>query len=379
MANVLAARAWVEVDPDALRSNALDVVRAAPEGTGLLPMVKADAYGVGAERVVRALEPLHPWGYGVATVEEGIELRRWGVARPVVVFSPIPPESTPAAAGAGLTPTISDMEGLRRWQAACRAHGASLDFHVEIDTGMGRTGFDWRETGDWAEAVRREAETARWTGIFTHFHSADLADRAPTAAQWARFQDAIQQLPVSREELIVHAANSAAALRWPEFAGDLVRPGIYLYGGQPAPGVTGVVEPRPVVAVRARILLVRDVPPGTTLGYGATHVARTWERWGTLAIGYGDGLPRRLANRGVALVAGVRTPMIGRISMDSAVVDLTAAPAARPTDVATIIGESGSQRITVDEVAAWAETITYDILTGLGPRLPRLGMDTQDG
>jgi alanine racemase len=379
MANVLAARAWVEVDPDALRSNALDVLNAAPDGTGLLPMVKADAYGVGAERAVGALEPLQPWGYGVATVEEGLELRRCGVRRPIVVFSPLPPEDAPAAAGAGLTPTVSDLEGLRRWQSACRAHGGALDFHVEIDTGMGRTGFDWRETGDWAEAIRREAGPARWAGIFTHFHSADLADRAPTAAQWARFQDAIQQLPVSREELIVHAANSAAALRWPEFAGDLVRPGIYLYGGQPAPGVPGVPVPRPVVAVRARVLLVRDVPPGTTLGYGATHVARTWERWGTIAIGYGDGLPRRLANRGSALVAGARVPIIGRISMDSAVVDLTAAPATRPGEVATMIGASGSQSITVDEVAAWAETISYDILTGLGPRLPRLGGDGQNG
>jgi alanine racemase len=208
--------------------------------------------------------------------------------------------------------------------------------------------------------------------VFTHFHSADIADRAPTAAQWARFQDAILQLPVSREELVVHAANSAAVLRWPEYAADVVRPGIFLYGGLAAPDAPDTPAPAPVVALRTRVLLVRDVPPGSTVGYGATHVAHTWERWGTLGIGYGDGVPRALAQQGAVLVRGRRLRIIGRISMDSVVVDLTSAGDVQVGDVATLVGRDGAAEITLDEVAQAAGSISYELLTGLGVRLPRL-------
>jgi alanine racemase len=332
--------------------------------------VKADAYGLGMERVVRALDPLDPWGYGVATADEGVALRDMGVRRPIIVFGPIPPQGVARAAAAQLTVSISDIASLERWVAA--AHGGPLDFHVEIDTGMGRAGFDWRETLEWGPRVRELAgRSAQWTGVFTHFHGGDSADPTATMAQWERFQDALAQLPVSREDLMVHAANSAAALRWPELAADAVRPGIFLYGGDPAPG-TGVVKPRPVAAVRARLALVREVPPGSTVGYGATHVSREWERWGTVTVGYGDGVPRRLGNRGSALVAGQVVPFVGRTSMDMIVVDITGVPAAEVGDEVTLIGRDGDAEITVDEVAVLAETISYEILTGLRPRLPRV-------
>jgi alanine racemase len=183
----------------------------------------------------------------------------------------------------------------------------------------------------------------------------------------------VAQLPVSREDLMVHAANSAAALRWPEYAADAVRPGIFLYGGH-AVGepVVGVPQPLAVASVRARIALIRQVPPGSTVGYGATYAARGWERWATLGIGYGDGLPRSLGNRGAALVRGQRVPIIGRISMDMTVVDITAAGGAGVGDVATFIGRDGDAEITVDEVAQHAGTIAYEILTGFTPRLPRV-------
>jgi alanine racemase len=373
MSNDLQSRAWVEVDLDALRENYRAVRGAVGVRPAIIAMVKADAYGLGADRVVRALEPLEPWGYGVATADEGAALRDFGVRRPIVIFGPLPPRAVETAARAGLSATISDLPSLERWAAA--ATGGRLDFHVEIDTGMGRSGFDWRDTPTWSRAVHELARGSpvRWTGVMTHFHGADSADVTASAAQWERFQDALAQLPVPRDELMVHAANSAAALRWPEYAADAVRPGIYLYGGHPAQQAgEAVAGPKPVAAVRTRLVLIRDVAPGSTVGYGATHVSTGWERWGTLAIGYGDGLPRRLGNRGSAIVRGRVVPFVGRISMDMTVVDITGVPEARVGDEVTLIGADGGACITLDEVAEQAETISYEILTGLRPRLPRV-------
>jgi alanine racemase len=371
-------RAWIEVDLDALRAN-YDTVRREAGGAGVIPMVKADAYGLGAERVVRALEPRDPWGYGVATAGEGAELRSLGVERPVLVLGPLPAGDVGLAADSGLTASISSLDGLDAWAAVADRVAGPLDFHVEVDTGMGRSGFDWRGVRDWADAVRaRLSESVRWSGVFTHFHSADEAAADETARQWERFRDTLVQLPMAREDLVVHAANSAAALRWPEYRLDGVRPGIFLFGGHPAPGLSDVPEPQPVAAVRARLGLVREVAPGSTVGYGATHVASSTERWGTLTIGYGDGLPRALGNRGWALVRGRKVPIIGRVSMDLTTVLLDDVPDARPGDVATLIGRDGDERITVDEVATQVGTIAYEILTGLGTRMPRIYMSGTD-
>lgn len=374
------ARAWVEVDLDALRAN-FQVIRATASPTrGVLPMVKAEAYGLGAERVVRALEPLEPWGYGVATVEEGATLRAAGVPRPILVVAPMPPGAEPRAAEAGLTPSLSTVAAVERWAAAARAAGRRLDFHVEVDTGMGRAGFDWRDADEWGRAVaQRAGDDVAWTGVFTHFHSADeerleLREGAgaeiggTTLEQAERLRQAVAGLPVARDRLLVHAANSAGALGWPELALDLVRPGIFLYGGT----VPGAPEPAQVAQVRARVALVRDVPPGATTGYGATYSAPVRSRWATLGIGYGDGLPRALGNRGVALVRGRRVPIRGRISMDMIVVDVTRVPDVEEGDVATLVGSDGDARIPLDEVAERANTISYEILTGLGRRLERI-------
>ncbi|HSH46354.1 MAG TPA: alanine racemase [Longimicrobiales bacterium] len=365
------ARAWVEVSLDAVRAN-YDTVRRRAEGARVLPMVKADAYGVGAVRVARALEPLDPWGYGVATAREGAELREAGVTRPILVVTPLPPADVDVAAGARLTASISSVEGLTAWEAAAERVGEPLDFHVEVDTGMGRCGFDWRDVGSWSERLERTSERVRWTGVFMHFHSADAVDTRTAALQWERFQDTLVQLPVSRERLLVHAANSAAAVRWKEYAADMVRPGIFLYGGDPAPEVDASPSPEPVVSVRARVVLAREVPAGSTVGYGGTHVAAATERWGTLAIGYGDGLPRALGNRGEALVNGRRIGIIGRVSMDLTTVDLSELPGVEAGTVATLLGADGARQITLEEVAAHADTIGYEVLTRLGARLPRI-------
>lgn len=368
------------MDTGALRRNLRRVKDAAGPDASVVPMLKANAYGLGVEAVLRAvraeLADDELWAVGIAAVQEGEQLRALGWTGRVVVFAAPPPDEFARAARAGLTLALSDPEGVRRWAAEAREAGRPLAFHAEIDTGMGRAGFPFAEAAAWGREVDALAgDLLRWEGCFTHFHSADEPDLGPTDLQQRRFLQALDALPPPRggvERRIVHSANSAAAVRRRGFGLDLVRPGIFLYGGSAGPDAV----PEPVVSLRARIALVRDVPAGWSCGYGATYTSRRPERWGTLAIGYGDGLRRALGPAGgEALVRGRRVPILGRISMDMTVVDLTDVPEARAGDAATLIGRDGGEEITLDEVAAKAGTISYEILTGLGTRLPRWYVD----
>jgi alanine racemase len=369
------ARAWVQVRAEALRDNYVRVRDQVAPGTGLLPMVKANAYGLGVEAVVRVLEPLEPWGFGVAGVSEGARLRELGVEGRIVVCSPAPYEDLAAAVEHRLQLSISSLGALQQLGVTACSGGTTADYHIDIDTGMGRSGFDWRRASDWMSHAVAGAEGARCVGCYTHLHSADEND-ATVREQWARFSGLAAQVVSLRGSegpaLAVHVLNSAGVFRAPEVARSVVRPGIFLYGG----GVgSGQPRPTPVVSVHARVALVRSVPVGTTLGYGSTYTSRRDERWATLSIGYGDGLPRALSNRGSAILHGTTVPIIGRISMDVTVVDITDVEAAREGDIATLVGSEGSCERTLDDVAAEAGTISYEVLTGLTGRLPRVWTD----
>src|SRR5690606_25218053 len=207
----------------------------------------------------------------------------------ILVFSPLLAAQLPEAADAGLTPCFSGVDLVRRWAQEGRQRGSSLPFHLEVDTGMGRAGLPAPAAARWApEVVAAAGEGARWAGVYTHYHSADEPDLAATDRQRAAFMSAVAAIPASmRGQLVIHSCNSAAAMRRGGFEDDLVRPGIFLYGG----GVGAEIRPQPVASVRARLVLTKEVPPGATVGYGATYRAEEGERWGTLSIGYGDGLP----------------------------------------------------------------------------------------
>ncbi len=363
------SRAWLEVQPGALRRNLQRIRESLGDAVAVIPMVKADGYGLGMEDVVRALKSEDPWGFGVATVEEGVALRGAGVTAPVIVFSPVPPGSYDSAVAHDLTLTVSDVDSIERVTAAATRTGRVGRFHVEVDTGMGRSGFDWRGVGEWGPALAKGiSDTVIWEGCYTHFHSADLADDETTRPQWERFIRALDQLKPPAGNF-VHACNAAAAMRYPMFAADAVRPGIFLYGGRAG---ADVAKPDEVVRVCARVTLIRDVPEATTLGYGATYRSSRNERWATLGIGYGDGFPRVLGNRGSVLLSGRRVPIIGRISMDMTVVDITGVDGVGVGDTATLIGTDGDLVLTLDEVADLAGTISYEILTGFTTRMPRV-------
>jgi alanine racemase len=364
-------RAWIEVDLGALRRNSRVIADRAGGGGRLLPMVKADAYGVGMERVVRALRPLGPWGFGVAATSEGRTLRELGWEGPVVVFAPTLPSDVPSLASERLQPVISGVEALRA--CADSAEGVALAVHLEVDTGMGRLGLDWAKAGEWAPVAAEVLQRGdvRLVGTMTHFHSADRSDDASTREQWDRLQAALVTMRSNGiDPGLVHAANSAGAMIHHGLEADLVRPGIYLYGG-------GGWEPAAdsVVSVRARVLAVREVAEGTTVSYGATWKAPRPARLATLGIGYADGLRRELSNRGRVLIHGVDAPIRGVVCMDTVVVDVTGREDVRPGDVGTVLGSDGEASIPLAELARLCGTIDYEILTGLGERLPRLEFD----
>ncbi|MDA0328390.1 MAG: alanine racemase [Gemmatimonadetes bacterium] len=367
MSTNLEARAWVKVRADELRRNYTRVTEAVGAGVRVLPMVKANAYGLGVVEVVKCLEALDPWGFGVATVQEGVEIRRMGVQRPIVVCSPVPPGEIGPAVESGLELFVSSLGTLKRIEDEARAHSCVAAVHLDVDTGIGRSGFDWRTAGEWVPRISEPREHVRWVGYSTHLHSAD-EDEASISEQWGRLGTALADLQ-GRGELLVHVLNSAGIFRAPPFTTALVRPGIFLYGGEVG---ASNPSPDPVVSVHARVVHLREVEAGTTAGYGATYRAARSERWATLSIGYGDGLPRSLGNRGSVLLHGAFAPIIGRISMDVTVVNITDLPEVSLGDVATVLGSDGDGAITIDALAGLAGTISYEVLTGLAARLPRV-------
>ena len=310
-------------------------------------MVKADAYGLGAVPVARELEALDPWGFGVATVPEGAALRAAGIRRPIVVFTPARADQQAAYQAHDLRAVLDDPDVAGRW---------TLPFHLEIDTGMARAGIRWDEPERLAAVTSPQLE-----GAFTHFHSADL-EAGSVGEQWTRFQQALRSL--GKQPSLTHAGNSAG-IWWLREHLDLVRPGVFLYGGRVG---RHAPVPEPVVAVRARVVSTRRLRPGESVSYGATWRAERATDIATLGIGYADGMPRSAQGRARVLLGGRLCPVVGRVTMDMIMVQ---AEGAVPGDVATLIGSDGASEITLDEFAGWVGTISYEVLTGLGSRLPR--------
>ncbi len=349
-------RAWLEIDLAALRRNAAAL--AVHAGVPLLPMVKADAYGLGAVEVARALEPLGPWGFGVATVAEGVELRSAGVSRPVAVFTPVLTAELPDMRAAGLTPGLGSAEQIRIW----KMYG--LPYHLSVDTGMSRAGMLWREV---PQLVASLADSPP-DGAFTHFHSAQLPDSS-MAVQEARFMEAVASLP-TRPRLL-HTEASAGIVRNGRSRWDMVRPGIFLYGVSTVDDAA--IEPEPVVHLRARVVETRWLEQGETVSYDATFAAASRRLIATVSVGYADGYPRSLGNSGEAFVRGRRVAIAGRVTMDMIMLDVTDAEC-EVGDAATLVGrpEGSDDLITVAAVADRAAMSPYELLTGLRSRLARI-------
>ncbi len=363
-------RSWVEIDLGALRHN-FGVFRGlAGPGVGIMPAVKADAYGHGLGLVAPELAKAGAAMFGVASAAEGIDLRRLGVKTPVLILGACLREEWEEVVRRGFAAVVSDAGELGWAAAAARKTGRTARAHLKFDTGMGRLGV-WHEQ---AAALARAAAGTRGVrveGLMTHFACADT-DPAFNREQWRRFLAAVFACGpalAGRGGVLVHAANSAGALGFPETHGDMIRPGIALYGS--APLAAWRRRLRPVLAWKAAVVLARTVGAGRTLSYGAAFRAKRRMRVAVVAAGYADGYPRVLSNCGVVVLRGRRCPVVGRVTMDQILVDATRAGGVEAGEAATLVGEGAP----VEELAERAGTISYEILTGIGRRVPRVAGD----
>jgi alanine racemase len=341
-----------------------------------MAVVKADGYGHGAVSVARAALSGGASSFGVATLAEGVELRRAGITAPVLVLGNLTqPEELRSCLRWQLMPTISSMREALLCHNLARGCGRGLAVQLKLDTGMTRLGVDWQEGPQLAGALA-DLEGIELAGIYSHLAWADAEpheDDGLTALQLERFQTVLRQL--DQQGLSVgcrHLANSAGTLRHRQLHFDLVRVGLALYGHAPAPHLAAVVPLRPALQLKARVTLVRGVGSGVGVSYGHRFRTSRSSRLAVVGIGYADGVPRLLSDRMEVLHAGRRLPQVGAITMDQLVIDATDAPDLDVGAVVTLLGQDGDQRITAEDWSQRCGTIPWEILCGFKHRLPRL-------
>jgi alanine racemase len=363
---------WAEVHLGRLGRN-LEAIRKAVAPAKIMLVVKANAYGHGLAAVAQALSPRTDC-VGVAVLEEGILLRRLGVTAPILVLGGVWGDQIGSYLRHDLTLTASSVERLEQIDAVAGAAGLKAKVHLKIDTGMERIGVHYYSAGRLQEAALRCAHV-EVEGIFSHFANSDAPDLADARRQLQRFQEVLRfyerrSLPMP----VRHIANSAAVLRLPESRLDMVRPGILLYGVYPSPGVERTIAVEPALAWKSRVVYFKVVQPGHGVSYGSTWRPEHAARVVTVPVGYGDGYFRSMSNRAEVLIRGERHPQVGTICMDQMMVHIGRGSAYNGDEV-VLLGESGGERIAAEDLARWAGTIPYEILTGINTRVPRVYVD----
>ena len=359
----------VEIHLPSLRHNLQEVTRRV--GTAaVIAVVKANAYGHGAVPVSLALLAAGAHQLGVATVEEGLELRHAGVTAPILVMGGLC--DIPAIQQFNLTPVLPSRDAVETAARLAAPRTAPLRVHLKIDTGMSRLGLIPDEAlallcAGWPPNLHLE-------GVMSHLASADDPDGRATEEQLARFRaflEAIQAAGLNRPA--AHIANSAGILRFPPSHFDLVRPGLMLYGY--ASGPLPCADLRPALTWKSRVMQIKQVNAGQRVSYGGTFVASHPSTLAVLPVGYADGYSRALSNKGHVLIGGRPAPVVGRVCMDLTIVDVTDHPAVRPGDEAVLLGRQGLAAITANDLAAWQDTISYEVLCRIGPRVTRVYLE----
>ncbi|MCH5585385.1 alanine racemase [Shimazuella sp. AN120528] len=360
----------IEVDLDAIEHNITQFRRILPVETKILAAVKADAYGHGAVTVSLAAISAGASHLGVAFVDEGIQLREAQIRAPVLVFGYIPPHAIEAALSFNLTFTVFDLNHVRQIEQVAQRLRKTAKVHLKVDTGMGRLGIAPSEVISFINQVNN----LKWVeleGIYTHFATADDENSDYFDHQLHLFEEILQQLDELGIEIpLRHAANSAGALRMKQKWCNLVRIGISMYGFQDVSNPD--VKLKRALSLKSSITQLKCLPKGSGISYGKTYTTSTDEWIATIPIGYGDGLPRHLSNKGTALVGGTRVPIVGRVCMDQVMLRVNKAMPVAVHDEVVWIGKQGAEEITADEIAEQIDTIHYEIVTRLGSRVPRL-------
>ncbi|OKH19256.1 alanine racemase [[Limnothrix rosea] IAM M-220] len=371
--SVAQQRAWVEIDHKALAHNIRALKSLLAPTTELLAVVKANAYGHGVIEVTKTvLENGATW-LAIATLGEGIEIREAGITAPILVLGATNTAAElEAIAHWDLQPTLCTLEQQKLFQETMKKLGKTLPVHLEIDTGMSRLGTRWEGAVEFVEAVHT-SENLEIASIYSHFATADEVDLTMTHLQHERFKTTLTEIgklgiPLPK----LHLCNSAGTMLGQEFHYDMVRPGIAIYGCYPAPHMENVVALKPVMQVKARITQVKTLPPDTGVSYGHRFVTSQKTKIAVVGIGYADGIPRCLSNNLKVFVNGQLAPQLGSVTMDQIMLDVSHIENVQAGDIVTLIGKEGGDRLTVDQWANQLGTISYEILCGFKPRLPRI-------
>ncbi|MFN2582927.1 MAG: alanine racemase [Candidatus Dormibacteria bacterium] len=361
---------WAEIDVRALRDNARLIRERLQPPAQLLAMVKSNGYGHDAVFAAGAALKAGATWLGVYTPDEALALRRERLGSRMLVVGWSPPSALPHLLRLDVDVMAYDSAGVRAIARVAREARARARVHLKIDTGLGRLGARPGSLNELRDALRDEASNIEVAGIFTHFADAE-GDRQFTHDQHDRFLQASAALRPVAPDALLHTCGSAAILNFPEMHHDLVRLGIAMYGYVP-PGVRDATPLRPAMSVFARVAQVKDVAAGESVGYGRTWWAPSARRIATIAMGYGQGLPRALSNRGSVLVRGCRCPIAGIVSMDQITVGVTDAGDVAAGDAVMLFGDSGGHRLGADEVASLVGTIPHEILCGIATSVPRI-------
>ena len=368
-------RAVAEIDLDAILYNVGQMGRHIAAGAKIMAVIKADGYGHGAVPIGKELEPLDiVWGYAVATAEEAWILRRNGLEKPILVLGAVFPEQYQGLVGQEIRPTIYSLQQAEGLEEFLSRQGTSLPVHVKIDTGLSRLGFQATE-----KAAGEVAQIAGMghiivEGLFTHFAKSDAKDKSMAISQMERFGAMQKMLAGYGISIpIAHCSNSAAIIDMPEAHMDLVRAGISLYGMWPSSEVQKEnISLRPALSLKSCIVFLKELEQGRAVSYGATYETTGNQRIATIPVGYGDGYPRSLSNRGYVLVHWRRAPICGRICMDQFMVDVTDIPEAAEGDTVTLVGTDGAETITMEGIGELSGRFNYEFACDLGKRIPRV-------
>lgn len=370
----LLKRTWANVDLDALAHNYHTIKKHIPSGTKYLGVMKADAYGHGAVPISHALEELGADYLAVSNLEEAVQLRRGGIRIPILILGYTPPMYAENMVYLDLTQEVHSLEYARQLDDVLDGTNFILNVHLKLDTGMTRIGFTAYDNEQALEDMVEAAHLSHLQveGAFMHFCVSDsLApeDRAFTHKQHERFVNALDFLETRgiRPELC-HCCNSGGTMLYPEYAMDMVRPGILTYGVLPDPALTGILDLKPLLSLHTTVSQIRDIPAGTDISYGRTYTTPSDRRVAVLSMGYADGLTRILSGRAKFLLHGKLVPVVGRICMDMCMVDITDVPEAQVGDELTVIGAERPCEVLAEQLG----TISYEVLCGINKRIPRI-------
>ena len=365
---------WAEVNLDNLAHNMREVRRVVPESTLIMTAVKADGYGHGAKMCAETFLENGADMLAVATPDEGFQLRAWGIEAPILCLGYIPDYLHRKAIEKGITPTIySHEQGLNLNKAAQELNTVAR-FHVKIDTGMSRLGYQPNEDSVKSIVGLSKLPRLELEGVFTHFAVSDEADKGYTRMQHEKYMEVVSMLEAKGVKIpIKHVSNSAAIIDLPEYTHDMVRPGIVLYGYYPSPDVDHVrVNLKQVMMLHAHVSHVKTVPPGTGISYGLTYTTKHESIIATIPMGYADGYKRSLSNKGYVEIRGQRAPIVGRVCMDQFMVDVTDIPDVEAGDHVTLMGYPGGVAPDGEKMAELMGTITHEVTCQITRRVPRV-------